>query len=57
MLNVIHRLKPGMLSALFFMTSSGVLAQLLVIPPGHWQEGMAVGLMEFSGTLYVPGVS
>ena len=57
MLNIIHCLKSGMLPALFFLTSSSVLAQPLIIPPGHWQEGMAVGVMEFSGTLYVPDVS
>lgn len=43
MLNIIHRLKPGMLPALFFLTSASVLAQSLMISPGHWQEGMAVG--------------
>ncbi|MFI0606234.1 fimbrial protein, partial [Escherichia coli] len=42
MLNIIHRLKPGMLPALFFLTSASVLAQPLMISPGHWQEGMAV---------------
>lgn len=57
MLNIIHRLKPGMLPALFFLTSASVLAQPLIIPPGHWQEGMTVGMTEFSGTLYVPEVS
>ncbi|HGB9100802.1 TPA: F4 (K88) fimbria accessory protein FaeJ [Salmonella enterica subsp. enterica serovar Saintpaul] len=57
MLNIIHCLKPGMLPALFFLTSASVLAQPLVIPPGHWQEGMAVGVTEFSGTLYVSDVS
>ncbi|HFI2872927.1 TPA: fimbrial protein [Escherichia coli] len=57
MLNIIHRLKPGMLPALFFLTSASVLAQSLMISPGHWQEGMAVGVAEFSGTLYVPEVS
>ncbi|MWP22338.1 F4 (K88) fimbria accessory protein FaeJ, partial [Escherichia coli] len=39
------------------MTSASVLAQPLIIPPGHWQEGMAVGVTEFSGTLYVRDVS
>ncbi|MEE7176185.1 hypothetical protein Q0T09_22970 [Escherichia coli B12:H4] len=57
MLNIIHRLKPGMLPALFFLTSASVPAQPLIIPPGHWQEGMTVGMTEFSGTLYVPEVS
>ncbi len=57
MLNIIHRLKSGMFPALFFLTSVSVLAQPLTIPPGHWQEGMAVGVTEFSGTLYVPEVS
>ncbi|HIH9051496.1 TPA: fimbrial protein [Escherichia coli] len=57
MLNIIHRLKSGMFPALFFLTSASVLAQPLIIPPGHWQEGMAVGVTEFSGTLYVPEVS
>ena len=57
MLNIIHRLKPGMLPALFFLTSASVLAQSLMISPGHWQEGMAVGGAEFSGTLYVTEVS
>ncbi|EKY6649054.1 fimbrial protein, partial [Escherichia coli] len=56
MLNIIHRLKSGMFPALFFLTSASVLAQPLIIPPGHWQEGMAVGVTEFSGTLYVPEV-
>ncbi|HCZ4708618.1 TPA: F4 (K88) fimbria accessory protein FaeJ [Salmonella enterica subsp. enterica serovar Saintpaul str. CFSAN004144] len=57
MLNIIHRLTSGMFPVLFFLTSSSVLAQPLVNPPGHWQEGMAVGVTEFSGTLYVPDVS
>ncbi|HHT0305671.1 TPA: F4 (K88) fimbria accessory protein FaeJ [Raoultella planticola] len=57
MLNIVHRLKHGMLPILFFLTSANVLAQPLVIPPGHWQEGMVVGVTEFSGTLYVPDVS
>ncbi|HBM9596988.1 F4 (K88) fimbria accessory protein FaeJ [Escherichia coli] len=57
MLNIIHRLKSGMFPALFFLTSASVLAQPLIIPPGHWQEGMAVGVTEFSGTLYVRDVS
>lgn len=57
MLNIIHRLKPGMLPALFFLTSASVPAQPLIIPPGHWPEGMTVGMTEFSGTLYVPEVS
>lgn len=46
-----------MFPALFFLSSASVLAQPLIIPPGHWQEGMAVGVTEFSGTLYVPEVS
>lgn len=57
MLNIIHRLKSGMFPVLFFLTSACVLAQPLIIPPGHWQEGMAVGVTELSGTLYVPEVS
>lgn len=57
MLNVIHRLQSSMFPALFFLTSASVLAQPLITPPGHWQEGMAVGGMEFSGTLYVPDAS
>lgn len=57
MLNIIHRLKSGMFPALFFLTSASVLAQPLTIPPGHWQEGMAVGVTEFSGTLYVRDAS
>lgn len=57
MLNIIHRLKSDMFPALFFLTSASVLAQPLTISPGHWQEGMAVGVTEFSGTLYVPDVS
>lgn len=57
MLNIIHRLKSGIFPALFFLTSANVLAQPLIIPPGHWQDGMAVGVTEFSGTLYVPEVS
>ncbi|MEC9906669.1 F4 (K88) fimbria accessory protein FaeJ, partial [Escherichia marmotae] len=57
MLNMIHRLKISMFPALFFLTSASVLAQSLTIPPGHWQEGMAVGVTEFSGALYVPEVS
>ncbi len=56
-LNIIHRLKSGMFPTLFFLTSASVLAQPLTISPGHWQEGMAVGVTEFSGTLYVPEVS
>lgn len=46
-LNIIHRLESGMFPALFFLTSASVLAQPLIIPPGHWQEGMAVGVTEF----------
>lgn len=42
MLNIIRHLKSGMLPALFFLTSAGVVAQPLLTPPGHWQEGMAV---------------
>ncbi len=57
MLNIIHRLKSGMFPALFFLTSASVLAQPLIIPPDHWQEGMTVCVTEFSGTLYVPEVS
>ncbi len=57
MLNMIHRLKSGMFPALFLLTSASALAQPLIIPPGHWQEGMAVGVTEFSGTLYVRDVS
>ncbi|MFL4555370.1 fimbrial protein [Yersinia kristensenii] len=47
--------KYGLYPALAFLTNSA-LAQPLVIPPGHWQEGMAVGATEFSGTLYVSDV-
>lgn len=57
MLNIILCLKSGIFPALFFLTSVSVLAQPLIIPSGHWQEGMAVGVTEFSGTLYVPEVS
>lgn len=57
MLNIIHRLRSGMFPALFFLTSANVLAQPLVVPSGHWQKGMAVGVTKFSGTLYVPEVS
>lgn len=57
MLNIIHRLKSGMFPALFFLTSASVLAHPLTIPPGHWLEGMAVGVTELSGTLYVRDVS
>ncbi|ENY3562451.1 fimbrial protein [Escherichia coli O54:H45] len=57
MLNIIHRLKSGISPALFFLTSANVPAQPVLIPPGHWQEEMVVGVTEFSGTLYVPNVS
>ena len=57
MLNIIHCLKSGMFPALFFLATASVLAQPLIIPPGHWQAGMAVGVTEFCGTLYVPEVS
>ena len=57
MLNIIHPLKSGISPALFFFTSANVLAQPLIIPPGHWQEKMVVSVTEFSGTLYVPEVS
>ncbi|WP_218071400.1 F4 (K88) fimbria accessory protein FaeJ [Escherichia coli] len=57
MLSIIHRLKSGMYPALFFLTSASVLAQPVIISPGHWQEGMAVGVTELSGTLYVRDVS
>ncbi|MCZ5619831.1 hypothetical protein O5552_07115 [Escherichia coli] len=43
MLKMIHRLKSGMFPALFLLTSASALAQPLIIPPYHWQEGMAVG--------------
>ncbi|GDT20783.1 transposase [Escherichia coli] len=56
-MNIIRRLKSGMLPTLFFLTSACVLAHPLIIPPGHWQDGMAVGGTEFSCTLYVPEVS
>ncbi len=35
------------------LAGGSVLSQTLVIPPGHWQKGMAVGVTEFSGTLRV----
>ncbi|WP_096975911.1 F4 (K88) fimbria accessory protein FaeJ [Escherichia coli] len=54
MSNIIYRLKFGMFPAVFFLTSASAQAHSLVIPPGHWQEGMAMGVTEFSGTLYVP---
>ncbi|MBS9106569.1 fimbrial protein [Escherichia coli] len=57
MLNIIYRLKSGICLALFFLISANVLAQPLLIPPGHWQEKMVVGVTEFSGTLYIPNVS
>ncbi|WP_426472815.1 F4 (K88) fimbria accessory protein FaeJ [Escherichia marmotae] len=57
MLNIIPCLKSGMFPVLFFLASSSVPAHPLIIPPGHWQEEMAVGVTEFSGTLYVPEVS
>ncbi len=52
MLNIIHRLKSGTFPALFFLTSASVLAQPLTIPPGHWQEGMAVGGAEYEVISY-----
>ncbi|HDH7761080.1 TPA: fimbrial protein [Escherichia coli] len=55
MLNIIHRLKHGMLPALFFLTSASVLAQPLVTVSGY-QESGAVGVVEFSGVLYAPEV-
>lgn len=57
MLNIIHHIKSGIFPALFFLVSANVLAQSLIIPSGHWQEDMVVGVTEFSGTLYVPNVS
>lgn len=45
MLNILHRLKSGMLLALFFLAFS-VLAQPLVILLGHWREDMVVGVTE-----------
>ena len=55
MLNIIHRLKHGMLPALFFLTSASVLAQPLVTVSGYQDSG-AVGVVEFSGVLYAPEV-
>lgn len=40
MLNIIHRLKSDMFPALFFLNSASMLAQFLIIPPEHRQEGM-----------------
>ncbi|HBA7544030.1 TPA: F4 (K88) fimbria accessory protein FaeJ [Escherichia coli] len=53
MLNIIHRLKSGMLPALFFLTSASVAAQPLAIPPGHWQKGMSVSVVELNGILHI----
>ncbi|WP_099588221.1 fimbrial protein [Escherichia albertii] len=53
MLNIICRLKPGMLPALFFLTSASLSAQPLAIPPGHWQKGMSVSVVEFNGILHI----
>lgn len=38
---------------LLMLASASVYSQSLVITSGHWQEGMAVGVTELSGTLYV----
>ncbi|EBN9932889.1 fimbrial protein [Salmonella enterica subsp. enterica] len=42
----IHCLLPVLVSA-------SVCSQPLTVVPAHWQEGMAVGVTEFSGTLYI----
>lgn len=38
---------------LLMLVSASVYSQPLVIAPGHWQEGVAVGVTELSGTLYI----
>ncbi|ECQ4629270.1 hypothetical protein F0B66_22920 [Salmonella enterica] len=42
----IHCLLPVLVSA-------SVCSQPLTVAPAHWQEGMAVGVTELSGTLYI----
>lgn len=56
-MNIVHRLKYGVLLAPGLLVAGYVMAQQQVIQPGHWQEGMAVGVTEFSGTLYIRDVS
>ncbi len=56
MLNRVHRLKNAVLLVSGLLAGGCVLAQPLVIPPGHWQEGMSVGVAEFGGTLRVRDV-
>ncbi|HFW3352344.1 TPA: F4 (K88) fimbria accessory protein FaeJ [Salmonella enterica subsp. enterica serovar Eastbourne] len=46
----IHCLLPVLVSA-------SVCSQPLTVVPAHWQEGIAVGEAEFSGTLHVRDVS
>lgn len=43
--------------ALALFVTNSLQAQPLVIPTGHWQEGMVVGGVEFKGTLYVRDVA
>lgn len=57
MLNAGRYFKRSALPVLAFLAAGSALAHPRVIPPGHWQEDMAVGVTEFSGTLYVRDVS
>lgn len=41
---------------LLMLASASVSSQPLTVAQAHWQEGMAVGVTELSGTLYKPGV-
>ncbi|EAS0727015.1 hypothetical protein H5Y57_004610 [Salmonella enterica] len=38
---------------LLMLVSASVSSQPLTVVPAHWQEGMAVGVTELSGTLYI----
>lgn len=37
---------------LLMLASASVSSQPLTVAQAHWQEGMAVGVTELSGTLY-----
>ncbi len=38
---------------LLMLASASVSSQPLTVVQAHWQEGMAVGVTELSGTLYI----
>lgn len=37
--------------------AAAVCARELVVPPGHWQRDMGIGVAEFKGTLYIRNIA